>query len=74
MDNSHFNELVFRALSEKSQEKVEHIYNIAHILHTHQQPKMTVKDFDYLYDLEIPELEHIGEYTKCKILVKSIRE
>jgi hypothetical protein len=68
-----FNEKVFRALSEKNQEKVEHIYNIADIIRTLKHPPLSVKDFDYLYELEIPELENISGYSKWLQEQKSVR-
>ena len=61
---STFNEDVFLDLSLESQDKVEQIYCIASMLHRYNQPPLSAKDFDSLYDKSINELEEISGYVK----------
>lgn len=58
------NREIFMRLSEESQAKVEHIYNIASMLSSYQQPQMTVSEFDDLYDKSLDELERIVGHVR----------
>lgn len=61
----HFNEEVFMALTEESKLKVEAIYNIADILHTHSVRKLSVEEFDILYDKSLNDLAIICGNVKA---------
>lgn len=62
--NKPFNEVVFLSLSKESQEKVECIYHIAHMLHIHRAPKLSTKEFDILYEKPLRELQAISGYMR----------
>lgn len=61
-----FNEQVFNALPPVSQEKVECIYNIAVMLKEMKAPPLNTVDFDFLYDKELDDLDHLTGYIRSR--------
>ena len=61
MENT-FNDIAFLTLTKENQEKVECIYSIAMVLHTHHAPNLTAQEFDELYDKPLNELMLLSGY------------
>lgn len=61
-----FNTDAFNTLSKDSQGKVECIYNIALTLKEMKAPPLNTVDFDYLYDKELDDLDHLTDYIRTR--------
>lgn len=57
----------FIALDYESAEKVECIYHLAMILDNYNCPKLTPREFDFLYDKNIKELRRITNYISLTV-------
>ncbi len=66
------NKEVFLQLSLNNQQKVELIYIIAVVAHNHNVRPMDSDEFNYLYDLEVPELEHYAQNFSQDLAFRSM--
>lgn len=57
----------FLALSNESAEKVECIYHLAMVLDSYNCPKLTPREFDFLYDKNLKELRRITNYISLTV-------
>jgi hypothetical protein len=61
-----FNIRAFNTLTDESQQKVECIYNIAIMLKEMKAPPLNTVDFDFLYDKELDDLDHLTGYIRSR--------
>jgi hypothetical protein len=66
IEDPQFNIKTFLELTEENQKKVECIYVIAVLIKESKAPKLTVIDFDYLYDKPLDELDHLTNYIRSR--------